>query len=252
MFDAKGYDCYMGVLRRSRPSGKAQDVVDHAPVLWADIDPYKGEKVSNGLLELARDVNFARAINFPLAPSIIVDSGHGIHAYWLLREAMALPDATLAMKGIAKDIGGDHTHDPARVLRLPGTNNHKGGDSIPVRLLRLDTTRRYRPSDFTDYIEKGGEPRGGTPARWHHPEEYPRRLDLPEWLSELIYNGAERGSRSEQAFKAMVWLLRYGWTQPEIYDAFIRGGIGEKMRERGQAGGDRWFTTTFRAAEQQA
>src|SRR3990172_8561697 len=40
-YDRQGWDVYMGVLRRKTQAGKTCDVVDHAPVLWADVDPYK-------------------------------------------------------------------------------------------------------------------------------------------------------------------------------------------------------------------
>ena len=242
-FDGKGFDIYVGVLRRQLPGGKASDVVDMAPVLWADVDPYKdGQHTGVDAL--------GTLLAFPIPPSVIVDSGHGIHAYWLLRDALPTADATLAMKGIAKEIGGDHTHDPARVLRLPGTHNHKNGDKVPVRLLRLDTTRRYNSSDFAEFIDRSGAA-NGTPHAWQRTPGTPRRNDIPAWLDELIRNGAARGSRSEQCFKAMIWLLRFGWEPEEIYATFAENpnGIGEKMAERGRAGGHRWFDRTMRAAE---
>lgn len=177
-----------------------------------------------------------------------MDSGHGQHAYWLLREAVPTADVVLAMKGIAKDIGGDHTHDPARILRIPGTLNHKDPlNPVPVRLLRFDTTRRYRFSDFSEWLDKGASSNRGTPAGWN---TYQSKRDLPVWLDELIQNGAERGRRSEAAYKTVIWLLRCGYTDDEIKSVFQQSpqGIGAKYAERG----DRWLATTINAAREAA
>lgn len=249
--DVAGHDVYMGVLRRKNRGGTAADVVDHAPVLWADVDPYKYATTEDGGRYKLLDAGLVSVLNFPISPSIVVDSGHGIHAYWLLRDAAPVADASLAMKGIAKNIGGDNTHDPARILRVPGTYNYKDPDNaVPVRLLRLDTTRRYRFSDFSEWLDKAHEGRG-TPHSWFpSAQAYVRRADLPPWLDELIANGAPRGSRSEQSFKAAVWLMRYGWTDAEVKAAFAGSpnGIGAKYAERG----DRWLDITLRAAREAA
>lgn len=175
------------------------------------------------------------ALTFPLPPSIIVDSGHGHHLYWLLRDAAPVADASLAMKGIAKEIGGDNTHDPARILRIPGTMNYKDRDNVvPVRLLRLDTTRRYRFSDFSEWVDKAHEGRG-TPHSWFpSAQTYERRADLPPWLDELIANGVPKGGRSEACFKAINWLVKFGWTDEEVRTALLGGGLGERYHERGE------------------
>lgn len=246
-YDLAGYDVYCGVLRRTTQGGKAMDVVDHAPVLWADIDPYKEPKLPVAIEDrgISQPFYLLETLAFPIPPSIIVDSGHGIHAYWLLRDAAPVGDAQLAMKGIAKAIGGDHTHDPARVLRVPSTYNHKRpGEEVPVRLLRLDTTRRYRFSDFSEYIDLATEGQRGTPAKWA--QTYERRADLPPWLDELIANGVSRGQRSTNSYKVAIWLIHFGYSDEEIRQVFAStpAGIGEKYAELG----DRWLNLTLRAA----
>lgn len=237
-FDAMGWDSYYGVLRRQRPAGTTDSVVDRAPILWADLDGYKDHEACD----------WDHILTFPVPPSVIVDSGHGHHVYWLLKDAMPIGDATLAMKGIARDIGGDKTWDAARVLRIPGLTNHKNPDQpMPVRLLRLDSTRRYNSGDFAEWIDRGGV--GATPHAWTTGSK-PRR-DIPVWLDELIRNGAGRGQRSEACFKAMVWLRRYGWDYNEILSAFVENldGIGAKMAERSHVQAQKWFDTTYKAAE---
>lgn len=65
--------------------------------------------------------------DYGLAPSITVDSGHGYHVYWLLKqlEPAARQEMLKRMVLLAgcKDKGS--THDVTRVLRLPGFKNVK-------------------------------------------------------------------------------------------------------------------------------
>jgi hypothetical protein len=56
------------------------------------------------------------------------------------------------LAGLAAKIGGDHTTDLARLLRLPGTLNHKdernSKEPVPCVLVECDSTRRYPISHF--------------------------------------------------------------------------------------------------------
>jgi hypothetical protein len=143
--DSAGWDVFFGVLPRHQDDGSAASCVKETYVLWADVDAkaHGGEKLA-AFLALGQ----AR-----LAPSILVDSGNGLHCYWLLGDPVPFQQAQAAMKGLAKAIGGDHVYDAARILRLPGTHNHKSDPPKPVRLLVFKPAQTYRFSDFSDYIE---------------------------------------------------------------------------------------------------
>jgi len=56
------------------------------------------------------------------------------------------------IKGIAKQIGGDHTEDLARMMRLPGTLNRKdcrnGKEPALCELVEIDKTRKYHLTEF--------------------------------------------------------------------------------------------------------
>lgn len=72
------------------------------------------------------------------APSIIVGSGNGQHAYWPLIEPLSPPDARQGNRRLALSLGADmNATDAARVLRPPGTLNHKTNPPIPVEAHRL-------------------------------------------------------------------------------------------------------------------
>jgi hypothetical protein len=70
-------------------------------------------------------------------------------------------EATLAkdlLRRLAHELCGDLTSaEPAHVLRVPDTRNHKPeyGTPRPVRLEHLDPTRRYNPDDFDSWLPAG-------------------------------------------------------------------------------------------------
>jgi hypothetical protein len=84
---------------------------------------------------------FAAKMGLP-APSAIVNSGGGLHVYWIADKPLSPGEwrpyaeglkALLQHEGIKCDIG--LTTDIARLLRVPGTLNHKYDPPRPVQLL---------------------------------------------------------------------------------------------------------------------
>lgn len=137
--------------------------------LWADVDfgPEHKKKVPP---DEATASKLLREYN--LHPSLVVHSGHGYHAYWLLDEPWLFVDDTdgrnadrLAAAGAVEGLQTklrehfgksgytlDATHDLARVLRLPGTSNHKDQENpLPVKVIwpdNLDQACRYDKTVF--------------------------------------------------------------------------------------------------------
>lgn len=240
-WDNAGWDSYIGAIPRVRPGGKAEDCTPTTSVLFADVDAkhLDGRKMS-ALLALGRS---------SITPSIVVDSGNGMHAWWLLQHPVQFDLAAQVMKGLASAIGGDAVYDAPRVLRLPGTHNHKSNPPKPVRLLHFEPQRRYRFSDFDNYL-----PVPSVPRDTHRPST-PRNYDLlPDWLRELIEEPTPKGYRSGAIFKAMMWLIRYGWGKEDI-DYLLSDhpdGFGEKLLEMRPKQADRWVERTFDRALQAA
>ena len=124
--------------------------------LWADVD-YAGplhEKPGlpnkeTALRVLMQDIE---------PPTILVSSGYGYQGWWLFDEPMSLNSqaerdrATALVKwwqgeiSVAMDAAIDATHDLARVLRLPGTRNHKGTE--PVEVTAEAVGRRITAADW--------------------------------------------------------------------------------------------------------
>jgi len=142
-------DFYFGVCPRSSKQG-TEEAVCTVPALWVDLDAKDfdgGKEEALGVLQ---------AWQHP--PSVIVDSGNGYHAYWLLREpeGVSTQDERLHVKGYLKGLtealGGDHTFDLSRILRVPETVNKKDPENHKaVQIVELNPERRYNLSDFEDY-----------------------------------------------------------------------------------------------------
>jgi hypothetical protein len=78
---------------------------------------------------------------------MFVWSGGGWHSYWLLKEPAEGPEelekAELIMQRLAEGLDGDPVHDRSRIMRMPGTFNHKYGEPRRARLEHCDSELRY-------------------------------------------------------------------------------------------------------------
>lgn len=89
-----------------------------------------------------------------LPAPLVVDSGYGLHVYWLFDRDLDTPTwmglanhlaAAMQAEGLAVDT--TTTVDAARILRLPGTYNFKNGQAVEVRMLAAGT-----PTDPAAYM----------------------------------------------------------------------------------------------------
>jgi hypothetical protein len=234
---ALNYDVYFGVLPRRDHTGSNEGIEDYTHVLWGDYDPKVLDKP--GL--------FARITGLSPKPQIVVDSGSGYHVYWLLDRSYPFAEAQTVMRDIAAVTGGDNVHDKARILRLPGTLNHKHTPPKPVRLLRLDLLApKHKLSDFYSYADKQD---GGFIPTLSFDDLYgPRRAAnvrsdvVPWWLAKLIAEDPGHGQRSEHVFHVVACLVENGWTDEEIEQVMIDNpqGVGAKYAEKGAAA-HRWL-----------
>jgi len=243
--DESGWDVYIGVLPRRYNSvaGSFGDIWPSATILWADVDAkdfcpdpvlHTPESRLQGSPDFDKTLALDAILQFPVTPSAIIDSGHGYHVYWRLAYAVDTTEAVEANQAIAKWLGADKCFDAPRILRVPGTRNHKEHNSpVPVRVLKLDTLRRYDLSDFTEMIEalhSADRPRYRSSA----PDDTVRRQDAPDWLRDAINTEPAKGQRSEEEFRIGLWLSRYGYTDDEVLDVLMNMPIGAKAQERGE------------------
>lgn len=255
--------------------------------LWTDIDYVT---VEGALASVAKG-------GLP-PPSIVVNSGNGVHLYWLLDQPYLIDDAGEAaelkiewlkgldgrkkprkyivesgdkvyldqrrhisrlspkaehvqnvLAGVAKAVGGDHTTDLARLLRIPGTLNRKdernGKEPVPTALLDCEPTRRYSFATFEALAVTSPEAERAKQIAVM-PLPRPRRLTASknDKLSELIAASAiaPAGGRSETDFAACCYAVRSGIPKEEMWLQVEHVG---KFNEQGR----RYFDLTWENAE---
>ena len=145
------------------------------PGLWLDIDIRGDGHKKQKLPPTMADAERLMAEMGP-PPSVVINSGHGLHAWWIFKEpwvfdsederqrAYALSMAwSRTLKHRAKVHGwdADVTGDLARVMRIPGLWNRKG---VPVRtsIIRWGSGR-YEPDDLQPLVLPDTIPENHTP-----------------------------------------------------------------------------------------
>jgi hypothetical protein len=130
-------NCYCGIAtRRTRMSGRLENCAE-LYVLFCDVDFKTADEPT------VRD----RLARFPLRPTLVVHSGAGLHLYWQLKEPFLLPHdtavATALLRRLACHFNADlASAEVARILRIPGSFNHKYNTPIPVSTVTAEDAWR--------------------------------------------------------------------------------------------------------------
>ena len=146
-------DVYFGIGLHSKkpPIGErgASETVTVIPGFWFDMD-IKGDGHSKKNLpsSIEEALDFMKCLD--KQPSLIVNSGGGLHCYWIFDEPHRIVDMkdrekcrnisqnfqdSIIEEGKDRGWNLDNTSDLARILRLPGTWNWKEDIPRPVEIL---------------------------------------------------------------------------------------------------------------------
>lgn len=140
------HQCVNPRAKRPKKRGKNKDV-SHYVTLWVDIDFHGTETASRE--DFRKNVQaFTEA---GLAPSIIAESGHGLHAYWLLDKPYPYAEAHRCCAGLQDAFKADTVNDGSRVLRMPGTLNLKDPRNPGLCRVIEASYKRYALESFADY-----------------------------------------------------------------------------------------------------
>lgn len=255
-------------------------------VLWADIDHVTVEEAT------AR----VRAEGLP-EPSIAVNSGNGVHLYWLLDHLYLIDDVGTPPKvmtrfievngkkkaqkyfvdehgdevptsnkhlcpklspkaerfqdvlaGIAAKLGGDHTTDLSRLLRVPATLNRKnernGQAPKATELVWCDPTRRYVLSAFEHLAVAAPTVQRREQLKVVRlPEKKRLSSKQKDTLNEAIMRcGLEsKGRRSETDFAVCCAAIELGMSDADLWSQVAELG---KFKECGRD----YFDRTWQAA----
>jgi hypothetical protein len=145
-------DVYFGVCPyRQVAAGSRGNAGDAAAMvgLWADIDVAGPAHAKNDLPPTAVEA-FDLLYECARPPTLIISSGYGLQAWWVFDEPFLIRTEADRIKAAKMAKGWvDHVQtradrhgwkidpvgDLARVLRLPGTKNHKQGEARPVEVM---------------------------------------------------------------------------------------------------------------------
>lgn len=111
-------DVYVSMLLHSGRM-RRKDSALPGRAAWADVD---------------HDLTAEHEAKVARLPHRVVHSGTPGHLHFYVDLGERIDPARLVAMNehLARVLDGDHCHDAARVLRLPGTFNHKGGELRPV------------------------------------------------------------------------------------------------------------------------
>ncbi len=218
------------------PNPPNKDAIESCRFLYADLDPRGSlpfdEERSRLLAKLTE-----YGIDSVPAPSLIIDSGGGYQAYWVLEDELPPEQAEPRVLQLALQLDGDKVQNSNRMLRVAGTINYPNAKKrLRGRAPRLATicvdnhvvykAACFRPAttalqptplerervfvDLSDIENRGVTPRTRMlVVQGHDPDE------------PLRYN-----SRSELLFLVCCDLVRAGFSEAEIISIIMNPNFG--------------------------
>jgi hypothetical protein len=242
--NGEGYGVYFAPCLRKEKKGSA-DSATWVPALWIDIDSTD-----------PRNLDKLKA--FDPAPSFIVSSGGGWHAYWLLEQPFMLETdqdkqkIAAVLHGLFATLDGDpgYVKSVASVMRLPGSVNTKperGG--IAVAIIESYPERRYSLSAFAwlesdEREERIGDMRVVTlNSNGQHP--------LPPRTEQYLASGAHNGSRNAELFAAACQLRDAGYIQSDAERELVARHVADGDGSENQASREKEARATIASAYRQ-
>lgn len=240
--DVDGIGTYFGVCtrREGAKNGGLEDIVE-CVALWADIDCLKQGIPGDEAI---------RALDFlPFPPSIVVNSGGGLHAYWQLEEAINVTvgsqqceHVVSALKSLARVVAGDmKVCDLARIMRLPGTRNSKAetidfyGEAATCSVIS-SSGRVYDFGEMVEWLKdqrsvlQGNAPISLKPVRdeadpfvrYAREEGFELALDIDDELAAMTHGAAGNNSIHQTQLRVSASMLARGYEDDEIIDRLLR------------------------------
>jgi hypothetical protein len=226
--DRGTFFCVNTVIPNQKVPSRSRDVIYQITSLHADLDLKNIDMEPGAIL--------ARLDELQCPPSMVVNSGHGFHAYWLLNEALDATEelkehVTGLLKRLASTVGGDlAVCEISRLMRLPGSRNTKNGDQLPVTVV-VNHGHRYELSDLEDWLSearpmiprKGALPRNSNPfLAIDLPDCGGAPVDIEARLVAMHYEGPGDTSIHATQLAVSAAMLNRGHSADETVDAILK------------------------------
>jgi len=213
-----GWDAYFAPALFAEQSRK-KDAAQTVQAFWIDADAGPGKEYTS-VKEAAHAVlNWANEKGLPI-PTHVVNSGNGLHVYWVLDQAYPVADWTPVAQQLKQALSVDKvvndaqvTADAARILRVPGTYNYKG--DVPKDVSTL-IERDHRPTleQMAEAMPKLGPQKvvsSGFPgSEWDIPPDYPpgNADGIAEQCQQMSYVQHHGGAVAEPLWRAALSVLK--------------------------------------------
>lgn len=219
-------NAFIGVCPRKAKNGSSE-YVHSLNAIWCDVDAKDFDEGKSSVLQHLKE-------SAPLPPSFIVDSGNGFHGYWLLDKPYEINGDEESVQELVKRfhscVGGDHTHDLSRIMRVPGTLNLKNEEDPTLCKFVEKEGTQYTVDELVDAVREANQL---------------TIADLREKVPHQVIQRAKQApprfedDRSGNDYYVAQELSRAGLSEEEIYRAFDlfdeRGwDAGEKYQQRGE------------------
>ena len=211
---------FVGVYERYGRDGTAKGCKSTG-ALWTDYDHMDLLQVKSNIVKAGLPT-----------PSMYINSGHGIHTYWLL-DKRAKFSTTSILKAIATSTGADpRATDKGRVMRLPGSMNVKGK---PVKCEIIETnSNRYSIETFKNIfnIQKETESEITATTNKIHIEEL---ANANRACIKNMANGVKEGHRNFAEGRLVKYLQVSGRTKKATKEIILKWNRNnEPMEEVGK------------------
>ena len=160
-FDANGYDAYFALATLEETGSRKADNVRSLKSFFLDLDCGPDKEFPDQKTAIMELHTFCKRHSLP-TPTL-VNSGRGVHVYWILSEAVPRVDWWPVAERLKKLCDADGfkadpavTSDVARVLRVPSTHNHKSDPPTPVTFYGVEPLSTVNFDEFAELI--GGDP----------------------------------------------------------------------------------------------
>lgn len=157
-------------------NNKAENTeISYITSVYLDIDVLEGDHKKSKLPNPSYEQAYNFLNNLKHKPTFIIDSGGGYHAYWVLDKPLKVnitkenKDSVITKRfnnvfskyfKNNRELNLDNVGDASRILRLPGSFNHKEGSKKQVTI-KTQTDIRYTIEEieaFISEIEKATKP----------------------------------------------------------------------------------------------
>jgi hypothetical protein len=215
------YNCYIGAAARLTTNDGTLGNCGGLPALFVDLD-FAGEQHAATTILTEAEAR-QRLAHVPLPPSLVVHSGGGLQVWWLLKEPLDLQreaaDAKVLLRRLARGLDADlAAAEPARVLRLPHTFNHKYAPPRLVRVEVFEPSRRYDVTEFDSWLPD--EPRDVRVLSGPTPDAIPAG-NRNAHLTSLAGSMRRRGM-TETSITAALLAENEGRCRPPLPEADVR------------------------------